>query len=389
MTPAEFKDYYDRERDEAVAKIEIKGFRPGTAPKELAEKAIDKEKIFDTAAREAVRRSLDEISKENHWTLIDSPKIEITEASPMGEAGLRYKAELTIFPDVKLGNYKKIAQRVLKEKQPVEVAPEEIEKSLAWLQKSRAALIRADRPARGGDAVEADIEGFADGKAIAGGKAAGDRFVLGESHYPKGFDEKLEGHRAGDNFRFSLSGENDKSIDFAVKVKTVFDRRLPELNDDFAKGLGSNFKSLDDVRKSVGEGIKMEKERRETDRRRAKMLQEIAADSQIDAPEIMVERTLDGLVADFEAALPSEKRGNQQVREALRPKARENVINNLLIYKIAQTEHLEPTPEETEGELNHLSEHGGGAIDREKYRDYSYSIVQSRKVFEFLESNRE
>src|SRR3989344_9167837 len=166
LTPLEFKDYHDREYEEAIRKVEIKGFRPGTAPKELADKAIDKEKIFDVAAREAVPNSLNEIKDKEGWSLIDAPKIEILEAAPTGDVGLKYKAELVIFPDVRLPDYKKIAAKIFSEKEEIAITPDEVEKSLEWLRKSRAAIVRAERPAEKGDLIEADVGASMNGASL-------------------------------------------------------------------------------------------------------------------------------------------------------------------------------------------------------------------------------
>ena len=98
LDTAEFRDYYDAALERALATVELKGFRKGTAPRELAETAVDKDKVFHAATEEAVRRTLHDEGEENKWSLVDTPKIEVAEASPTGNVGLRYTAELTVFP---------------------------------------------------------------------------------------------------------------------------------------------------------------------------------------------------------------------------------------------------------------------------------------------------
>ena len=120
----EFLDYYQPVHDQALSSVHLKGFRPGTAPKELAEKAVDQEKVFDEAVNRAVRENLQEITKDNNWQLIDQPRIEVVDTNPAAGMGLKYKATLTIFPEVKLGNYKKLARQVLAEKKEAKVTRE-------------------------------------------------------------------------------------------------------------------------------------------------------------------------------------------------------------------------------------------------------------------------
>ena len=282
----EFLPYYESAYQKALAGVQIKGFRPGAAPKEMADAAVDKEVVFSEAAKEAIRWSLDEVSKENEWTLIDTPQVSVEDA----ELGIKYKATLTIFPDVKLGNYKKIAHKVLGEKKEAKVEPGEIEKTLEWIQQSRK--------------------------------------------------------------------EGDK---------------LPELNDEFAKTVGK-FENLEALKKSVNDGILMEKQMKERDRLRLKMLDEIIKDSNLDLPAVMIEKTFQGMSKQWGPMMKAAGKTEEQVAQDLRSRAKENVASNLVIYKIAQTEKLEPTSEEVETKLG-----GGGDYN------YNYSVLLNEKVYQFLE----
>ncbi|GEM_PF-2014093 len=379
----EFLEYWQTTYEAAAAEAEIKGFRKGAAPKELVDKVLDKEKIFNEAARIAIKRTLDEVANQNEWKIIDSPKIEITEASPEGEKGLSYKADLVIFPEVKLGNYRKIAADISSEKKEIKVATEEVEKSFEWLRKSRAKIVRAEHPARKGDVVNVDVETLIEGSAKPS-KAKGDQFVLGESHWLPGFDTEIEGHKSGDQFEFSLAApQGGKKVNFKVTLNGVFDQSLPELNDEFAKGLGEQFQTLEDVRKNVVEGLTYEKEQKEKERRQIKMLQEISEASKIDLPEIMVEKQLGHLVQEFTSYAPETGKSPEELRSSLRERAVQGVRNNLIIYQIVKDESLEPQPEEVLEEIKRQN------LDREKYYDYIYSALQNKKVFEFLESSRQ
>ena len=92
-------------------KLQIKGFRIGQAPEEIAKDFISQEKIFNEAAEKAVKDSLKKVGEENGWILIDSPKVKFEE----DKEGLSFKAELTLFPEVELPDYKIIAKRANEE----------------------------------------------------------------------------------------------------------------------------------------------------------------------------------------------------------------------------------------------------------------------------------
>jgi FKBP-type peptidyl-prolyl cis-trans isomerase (trigger factor) len=279
----EFLPYYQAAYERALSNVHLKGFRPGTAPKELAEKAIDKEEVFNDAAHGAIRWSLDEATKDNGWTLIDTPQIEVSDTKDLG---ITYKATLTIFPEIKLGNYKKIAHKVMGEKKEVQVEPKEVEQTLEWIRNSRK--------------------------------------------------------------------EGDK---------------IPELNDEFAKSLGK-FQNVEELKKSVNEGILMEKQMKENDRLRLKMLDEIVKSSEVDLPEVMVKKTYENMNAQLGPVLKAGGKSEEEIKKSLEERARNNVASNLVIYKIAQIERLEPTPEEVgeQGDYN-----------------YNYGVIQNNKVFAFLE----
>lgn len=383
----EFSPHWESAYNQALNQVQVKGFRPGTAPQELADKQVDKEKVFEQAAHEAVRASLSETTQEHNWTIIDQPKIEITQVSP--QDGLKYKTQLTVFPEVEIGNYKKIAKKILAEKKEIKVESEEIDKALNWLRESRAKLTRVNRGAAKGDVLEVDVKTYVEGKAVPGSELKGDRFVLGEGRFIAGFDDKLANHSEGETLDFSITAGDDywnkdlrgKPVEFKVKIDGVFARQLPELNDDFARGLGSSFSTLDDVKTSIESGLKAEKGEREQDRIRAKMIDEIAQASKIDVPKILVEKTLDSLIKEVRAvadhgALAAKE---EELRRNLEERARERVLRDLVIYKIVQEEKLEPTREEVHAQAQKLN------LDVGQHYDYSYGIARNRKLFEFLE----
>lgn len=278
----EFLPYYKAAYDKALSKVQVRGFRPGAAPKEMADAGVNKETVFSDAAKEAIRWSLDEVSKDHEWTLIDAPRIEVEDAKD----GIKYKATLTLFPEVKLGNYKKIAHKIAGEKKEIKVEAGEVEKTLEWLQQSRK--------------------------------------------------------------------EGDK---------------VPEVNDEFAKTVGK-FNTVEELKKSINDGVLMEKQFKERDRLRLKMLEEIIKDCDLDLPAIMIEKTEAGMAKQLGPMLKAAGKKDEEIHEELHKRAVQNVASNLVIYKIAQAEALEPTKEEVgeEGDYN-----------------YNYGVLLNDKVYDFLD----
>lgn len=391
----EFLNYWQPVYDSALSGVHLKGFRPGTAPKEMAEKAVNNEAVFSEAVNKAARDSLKEISQENDWQLIDQPKVEVLDS----EKGLKFKATLTLFPEVKLGNYEKVVKKVLAEKKEVAISNEELEKSINWVLGSRAKIVKANREAKKGDLAEIEFFGSIDGKPLDGASGKSDQFILGEGKFIAGFEENIVGHKAGESVEFSVNFPKDywkedlrdKKVDFKVKIEEVFDRQLPELNDEFAKGLGK-FETAEALKKSLKEGLTKEKESKEKERLQIKIMEEIIKNSNFDLPRVMVDRTLDNLVAEYKAMVSPEAEKvetDQETKKRLEEKARNSVAGNLVLYQIAKDHKLEPSPEEVEKETNNFLSRSefsrNPKIDPQKVYDYSYGIVQNRKVFEYLQ----
>ena len=338
----EFLEYYQPVYDQALSSVHLKGFRPGTAPKEMAEKAVDKEKVFNEAVNKAVRDALQEITEENNWQLIDQPKVEINETDLAKNLGIKFKVTLSVFPEVKLGNYEKIAKRVLSERKEVLVSEDEFQKSVNWVLGSRAKIVKADREAKKGDLVKIefssnigtpDVQNIDVANLETSGvpKLEKDTFILGEGKFITGFEENIVGHKAGENLEFSVNFPKDywkedlrdKKVDFKVKVGEVFVRQLPELNDEFAKGLGK-FENAEALKKSLKEGLIKEKESKEKERLHIKIMEEIIKDSKIEFPKVMVDKALDNLVNEYKAYVPAGKEDDSALRERFQEKAKNN-----------------------------------------------------------------
>lgn len=394
LSQEEFSGYWKPVYEDALNSVTIKGFRPGSAPRELAERAVDKERVFNEAANRAIRATLEGLRGEHEWILIDSPKVEIFEVAPLDskrtDAGLKYRAILTLFPEAILGDYKKAAQRALKERRDVSVGEAEVDETLKWLRDSRAKLTLANRAAANSDLLEIDLRTSVGGADPSKSAFREERLILGENRNLPGFDEHFLGRGAGEVLNFSLILPEDypdqnlrrKKMDFEAKIKAVFNRELPEANDTFAQTLGPKLKTIADARENIADGLRLEKETKERDRTRARMLEEIIGASKADIPRILIDRTLDGLIE--EAKQMSEAGGvpapdDAGLRSKLEERARSRVMSHLVIYGIAKKEQLELKEEELAAEAE------AGRLDREKFHDYIYSVVQNRKVFEFLE----
>lgn len=387
FSQVEFAKYWEIVHEEAVKNVELKGFRKGTVPKEIADAAIDQEKLFNEAATRAIREILKEITAEKEWEIIDQPKINIEEKGK----DLFFKIDIVVFPEIKLGNYKKIAKKVFSDKKPVEASDSEVQDAINWILNSRAKIVRVAREAKIGDVVNITYKG------------KDDQFVLGSSHIEDAECEHCaaEGGKPKAEHKHDESNWIDKKIvgrkeneEFdGIKLTGVFERQLPEMTDALAAELGK-FKTVDELKTSIKEGIQKEKDSKEVEKFRIEALEEIIKDSKIDMPEVMVEKTLAGMLEEykmyFSAKGGSSSGGKEdEMKVKLRPEAEKSVASNLILYKIAKEEKVEPNAEEIEAESNKflatLRPDMASKIDPQRIYNYSYDIVKNKKVFDFLE----
>jgi trigger factor len=317
---------------------------------------------------------------------------------------------------VELPDYKKIASQI--EKKKIEISEKEIEESLLWLQKSWAKSTLKNQPAEKGDFVEISFSS----PEIEEGKENKDAFLLGQGYLIPGFEENLVGMKENQEKEFFLKFPKnhfqkelaEKEVKFRVKMNSVKKIELPAINDDWARVLGS-FPDLKSLKKSVREGIKIEKELKESERIRQEILGKIIENSNFEVPEILIEaernRILDNLKREvqrilkipFEDYLRKIQKSEAQLRESFLKEAQKNIRDYLVIKEIAKKEKIEISEEEINQELNkvlknypaekirklaHLNfgKENLDELDLEKLRLYIEDEIKNERVLQSLES---
>src|SRR3989338_594307 len=293
----------------------IEGFRPGKAPHEIVRQKFGEYAIYEKAAKNYIEKNYPKILEESlgankksekQKLEVGSQKLEVgASPEPIGQPEIaitklapgsdwEFKITLSLMPVLTLPDYKKIASSISKEKKMSEVSEKEVEDTLNFIKESRASLITVSRPAEIGDAVEIDFETFDGFTKLKGLEAERHPLVLGEKKTIPGLEEELVGMAAGEMKEFSVKLPDNfqdktlagKNVTFKTKMNLVQERKLPELTDEFAKGLGK-FSGVENLRININEGILLEKEKKEKERLRIKIADEIAAKTAAEIPEIL------------------------------------------------------------------------------------------------------
>jgi len=280
-------------------------------------------------------------------------------------------------------------------KNELQVEEKEIDNALDYLQKSRAKIITVNRPAEKGNRVEIDFEVKNSGVKIENGESRNHPLILGAGGFLPGFEEKLEGMKSSEEKEFSLKVPGnwsdkriaDKNLDFKVKMNLVQERILPDLNDEFAKSLGS-FDSLSALRNSIKDGLMQEKEIKEKERTRLELIERIADNSEIDVPRELINQETENMVnefeanisvfgLDFETYLKEIKKTIDDLKKEWKPQAEKRVKIGICLKAIAEKEKIEVSDEEVEQAKKD--------VDSKELKEYTKNVLINEKVFELLE----
>lgn len=395
---------------DASQEIKISGFRPGKAPRNLVEQKVGKGKILSGAAHKAIEKSYVEFVTREKLEIIGHPNIEITQIEE--EKDLKYKVTVAVLPTLKIKDqYKKDVSKVNQNfaKKDKSIKDSEIDLELEKLANGRAKLVTVRREAQKNDSVEIDFSVLMGRVPIENGTSKNHPLVLGKGVFIPGFEENIIGMKEGEEKTFELPFPESyhkkdlagKPANFKVKVNLVQERQIPEINDEFAASLGK-FSSLEDIKKNIREGLEHEKEHKDQEGRRTEIIEAIVNNSEVDLPDILVEKEIEKMLEEFEYQTQSMGMGldgylakigknKDDLKKDWREQAVRRVISALAISQIAEAEDIKAESAEIEAEMNKTLQYykkvkdAQKNIGMERLYNYSKGVLENEKVFDFLE----
>jgi len=403
LSVAEFKPYIERGAAKVSREVKIEGFRPGKVPYNVLKQKIGEMTILEEAARIAINKTLEAVIRDNVvGQPIGQPQVNIIKLAP--DNPMAYKVVLVMLPEVKLGDYKNAKVK----QENVEVKDEEVNKMIEQLREMRVKEIIVDREVRDGDKVIVDIEMFLDKVPVEGGQGKGTGVIVGKGYIVPGFGKKLIGARKGETREFNLPYPKDyhqanlagKLVEFKVKIKEIYKRELPEINEEFVKSFG--LKSIDEFKSNIKKSLLYEKQQKAEQKAEIAMLDKIIEKTKFsDIPEILVNNEAQNMIAELEASVTRHggkfddylshlKKTREQLVLDLLPDAVKRVKTSLLIREIAQVEKIKVEDKEVEKMIaDLLAQHKNNKEVRERietseYKEYTKNLLSGRKVIEKL-----
>ncbi|MCG8514217.1 MAG: trigger factor [Halanaerobiales bacterium] len=390
-----------------VKEVNIPGFRKGKVPRKILEARYGKEVLYHDAFDFLVPAAYSQAVKAAEIEPIDQPEISEFKISPDQPA--TFTAIVEVKPEVELGQYTDLGI----EKKEAELSEEELENQLKAYQEQHSQLEHTEREVVADkDFVIIDFEGFIDGKQFPGGSGEEYTLEIGSGTFIPNFEEQLIGQKVGEEVELNLTfPENYQTEDlagqdvlFRVKIKEIKEKKLPELNDEFAKEV-SDFESLEQFKADLKEKMLEQKKQQLQQQLENELIKKVSENTTVDIPTPLVNNELDMMyhnlaysisrqginIDDYFKHINSSK---EDWQEQNREHATERAKNNLVLESIAKKEGIKVSDEEIDKSVEGMadnSEHSAEDIKKllmiQGQLDGLVHSMLIKKVMEFLVEN--
>jgi trigger factor len=351
--------------------LNVPGFRKGKVSRQVFNRMYGEEALYEDALNDVLPVAYETAVKEAGIDPVSQPKIDV-DSMEKGEAWV-IKAEVTVKPEVKLGDYKELEVP----KQDVEVSDADVDARLKSEQESQAELvIKEDEAAENGDTTVIDFEGFVGEEAFEGGKGENYSLELGSGSFIPGFEEQLVGHKAGESLDVTVTFPEDyqaedlagKEAIFKVTIHEVKAKELPELDDDFAKDVDEEVNSLDELKAKYRDELTKQKEEAAKEAKDEAAIKQAVENAEIvDLPHVMVHdevhRSMDEFLNNMQRQGISPEMYYQltgsteeDLHTQFEGEAEGRVKTNLVMEAIVEAEKIEASEEDIAKEIKDLAE---------------------------------
>ena len=347
-------------------KFNIDGFRKGKAPRSIIEKKYGEGVFFEDAINDLFSMNYPAALEELSLDVIDSPRAEFSQIKK-GE-GFTVTITVACYPEIEVKDYKGVEIETISS----EVTDEDIDNELKARAKRNARMVTVDRPAKEGDTVLIDYEGWVGDNQFEGGTAERQPLKLGSGTFIPGFEEQLVGVSTGEDKDVKVTFPEEyhaedlagKEAVFKCKVHEVKEEEIPEINDEFVKDI-SEFDTLDEFKADIKEELAKTKAARAENAMKNSVLAKVFEANDIDVPDVMVESEIDNMMSEFDQQLRSQGldlntymqylgKEPKDFRDELKEEAHKKVKTRMIVTAVADQEKFEVTDEEIDQELENI-----------------------------------
>ncbi len=371
VTAEEFDAALDKAFAKVVKEVKADGFRPGKMPKTIFIQRYGWESLYNDGLQFVFEDTYPKAIMEAKVYPTSEPKVDLDFSTLEKGKGFTYTAEVDVWPDVHLGEYKGIKVKPLSTR----VTKKDVDAEVKRVLEDKVENVVKETAAENGDTVVIDFEGFVEGVAFEGGKAENYALELGSKSFIPGFEDQLVGCKTDDDVEVSVTFPKDyhanlagKAAIFKVKVHEVKQKVYPELNDELVKEMNiSGVENVNQYLEHVKAQLKKTKETNAENHLVSSLLEAVCKKSHADFPESLIKSEVEYQVKNVEQQakqynLPVEvllQYSGISSMEAFKKSAEENArksfLQELVIDEIIKLENINATAEEIEEAYHNLA----------------------------------
>lgn len=393
-------DAYKATKDQ----FSIDGFRKGKAPRGIIEKHYGEGVFFEEAVNQLFQQNYLNAVQELDLDIIDSPAAEFSEigkGKPM-----TITITVPVYPVVEVKDY----MGVEAEQEKAQVSDESVQAEIDNMLKRNARMVTVERESKNGDTLIFDFKGFVDGKQFEGGTAERHELKLGSGMFIPGFEEQLEGLKAGDsknvevkfpeNYTEELAG---KDATFECLVHEVKEEEIPKLDDEFVKDV-SEFDTVDELKEDIKKRQLENAKNMVLSRAKDAVVSKVYENNPVDVPDVMVQDEITRMIQEIgqqlsyqgltvENYLQYMGKDMSDLRNELKEDAAKKVGTRIVLMSIIDKEDIKVSEDEMEAELAKIAEAYKKDVDEIKNMigienlTYFQKDIQITKVIDMLYDN--
>ncbi len=358
VEPEEMEKAMDEAYHHLVKQVAVPGFRKGKAPRALLERHVGKDQLESEALEKLIPELYQQALEQEEIAGIGEPSMELVQKDPP-----IFKATIPLPPEIELGDYHSI--RITPE--TMNITDEDIEEAIENLRSMHATLEPVEREVEFADVVTIDIKATVEDETVL--DREGESFKVSRDLEPApGFAEQLAGMNAGDEKEFTLTFPDDhpneelagKECHYEVSISAVKVEILPEMDDEFAKSLGKEVETVEQLREKLTENMQASAERESRNKLESDVMEAVIDQSKIEFPPLFTEQEIERLASEQMMRMGGiqlddflKYRGitREEFSDELRPTAEKRVRGSLVLGKVKEAESIEVADEEIDAEI--------------------------------------
>ena len=370
VSAEEFDKALDLAFEKVVKEVKADGFRPGKMPKNIFIQRFGWASLYNEAIQYAFEETYPLALQQTKVYPTAEPKVDLDFASLEKGKSFTYTAEVDVWPEVHLGEYKGLKVKPLSTR----VTKKDVEAEIKHMLESKVENVIKDGPAENGDTVVIDFEGFVDGEAFEGGKGENYPLTIGSGSFIPGFEEQLVGAEAEKEVEVKVTFPEEyhaeelkgKDAVFKCTIHEIKEKQIPEIDDEFAAEV-SEFDTLDEYKADVKAKIKEQKENEGKQKKEDQAVEKAVANATMEIPEAMIDEQVRQMVNEFAQNMQYQGISFEQycqitgmtlekIQEETRPQAVKRIETRLVLEAIAKAENIEVTEERLDEEIKKMAE---------------------------------